>query len=1056
MSSSEWFGRDEAGGEGSRPEGAPGGGSGAGGRGRRPPTLTFGRRRGPLAPTIAIIVALGFLLSIGASLWTEVLWFNSVGFESVFVKQLVTKTLLFVLAFAVTAALVASSLVIGYRTRPIYAPVTPQQQNLDQYREAIEPLRKIALFAIPGVLGLLAGTGAAGQWKTFLLWRNGVPFGTRDPQFNLDLSFFVFTLPWIRFLLGFLTMALVMALLTAAFTHYVYGGLQIQVRAERTTRSARTHLAILLAALVLVRAANYWFDRYSLATKDSSLLTGIRYTDAHAVLPTKAILAVAAIMTAAMFIASIWTRSWRLPVVGVALLLITSVVVGGIYPALVQRFQVKPSEKSLEKPYIERGIAATRAAYGIDAVDTKPYAATTEASPGQLRDDAETIPGIRLVDPIVVSPTFKQLQAVKSYYAFPDALDVDRYKIDGKIKDTVIAVRELDLAGVPENQRNWLNDHTVYTHGFGVVSAYGNQRGADGQPVFYEQNIPPVGPLGDFEPRIYFGEQSPQYSIVGAPSGAGPREFDYPDSGSAGQKNNTYAGDGGVSLGSFFRKAAYAMKYRELNFLLSDAVNNKSRILDHREPLERVQRVAPWLTLDGNPYPAVVDGRVQWIVDGYTTTADYPYSKLQELDGLTSDSVTASSSAVRPIGSGQVNYIRNSVKATVDAFDGSIKMYAWDDQDPMLKAWQKAFGQPVRPLSEISGDLMSHLRYPEDLFKVQRSTLAKYHVTDANSFFGGNDFWKVPNDPAQEDKLVQQPAYYLTLAMPDQDKPSFSLTTTFQPVGDREVLSGFLAVDADAGTTQGQRRDGYGTMRLLELPRDTTVKGPGQVENDVNSSNQTSEAFTLTLNQFLNQSRQQGSRVTLGNLLTLPVGGGLLYVQPIYVSAKATSAYPLLRATVVAFGDKLAWSDTLDGALTGLFGGNSGATAGDSGTATNPPPTTGDGSGPTAPTDTVALDKALADIQAAYAAGQKALKDGDFAAYGTAQKQLDEAIKRAVAAAPKGGSVTVTPTPSGTATATPTATATHTVTGRGGGARFGSGAGRPVGWCLPTRGGAAR
>jgi uncharacterized membrane protein (UPF0182 family) len=436
--------------------------------------------------------------------------------------------------------------------------------------------------------------------------------------------------------------------------------------------------------------------------------------------------------------------------------------------------------------------------------------------------------------------------------------------------------------------------------------------------------------------------------------------------------------------------------------------------------------VAPWLTLDGNPYPAVVGGRIQWIIDGYTTTADYPYSRLTEIDSATSDSVTANSQAVRSIGSGRVNYIRNSVKATVDAFDGSVKLYAWDAQDPMLRAWSKAFGNTVRPMSEVSGDLMSHLRYPEDLFKVQRSMLTRYHVTDANSFYGGNDFWEVPEDPAQEERNVDQPPYYLTLKMPDQPAPTFSLTTTFKPLGDRQVLSGFLGVDADAGSQTGQRRADYGTLRLLELPKDSQVRGPGQVQNDINSSNQTSAAFSLTLSQFLNNARQQGSRVTLGNLLTLPVGGGLLYVQPIYVSANSTSAYPLSRATVVAFGDKLAWSDTLDGALDGLFGGNSGASAGDSGTSTATPPTTGTGSGPTAPADEAALAKALADIQAAYDAGQNALKAGDFAAYGTAQKQLADAIKRAVAAAPKGGTVTVKPTPSPSATASPTSPPTTT------------------------------
>ncbi|MEP6856061.1 MAG: UPF0182 family protein [Pedococcus sp.] len=1036
MSSSEWFGQDGPGGEGGRGEGGRGegtprpGGAGAGGTGaggRRPPTLNFRRRPGPLAPTIFILVALSFLVSIGASLWTEVLWFGSVGYTSVFTTQLVTKVVLFLVGFLITSALVASSLLIAYRTRPIYAPVTAAQQNLDQYREALEPLRKVAIIAVPAVLGLLAGTGAAGQWQTFLLWRNGGSFGTKDPQFNLDLSFFVFTLPWIRFILGFLTMALVMALLAAAFTHYVYGGLQIQTRAERTTRATRTHLAILVAVLVLVRAATYWFDRYSLSVKESSLLTGIRYTDANAVLPTKAILAVAAIMVAGIFVASIWTRSWRLPVVGVALLVITSLVVGNIYPALVQRFQVRPSEKSLEQPYIERNIKATRAAYGIASVQSTPYAATTEASQGQLRNDAETIPGIRLVDPIVVSPTFKQLQSVKSYYAFPDALDVDRYSIDGKVRDTVVAVRELDVNGVPANQRNWLNDHTVYTHGFGVVAAYGNQRTTDGEPVFYERNIPQSGKLGEYEPRVYFGEKSPTYSIVGGAAGTSPREFDYPDNSAAGQKNTTYTAKGGVALSSFPRQAAYALKYREMNFLLSDAVTNKSRLLDHREPLDRVERVAPWLTPDGNPYPAVVDGRIQWIIDGYTTSADYPYSRLTEVGSATSDSVTARSSAVQSIGAGKVNYIRNSVKATVDAYDGSIKLYAWDDKDPVLKAWSKAFSNTVLPMSQISGDLMTHLRYPEDLFKVQRQMLTRYHVTDAASFYGGQDFWEVPEDPAQEQRNVDQPPYYLTLKLPEQPSAKFSLTTTFKPVGDRQVLSGFLAVDADAGSTTGKPSSDYGTLRLLELPKDSQVKGPGQVQNDIGSSNQTSAAFSLTLSQFLNNARQPGSSVTLGNLLTLPVGGGLLYVQPVYVSASSTTAFPLLRATVVAFGNKLAWSDTLDGALDGLFGGNSGATAGDSGTGggTTPttPPTGGSTPTPTpspsssGPADANALAKALADLQTAYAEGQDALRKSDFAAYGAAQKKLDDAIKRAVAASPKGGSVTVAPSPSATTTA---------------------------------------
>jgi len=631
-------------------------------------------RRGPLAPTLAILAVIIVVVTLAAQLWTEVLWFDSVGFSKVFWVELLTKIGLFVVCGVLTAVIVASSMLVGYRTRPVYPPVSAEQQNLDHYRELLEPLRRLATIAAPGVLGVFAGSAAASQWQTLLLWINRVPFGSVDEQFKLDIGFFVFTLPWLRFIVGFLTMALVLGTLAAAVTHYVYGGLQLQTKGERTTTSARVHLSLLLAALVLVRAGSWWLDRYSLTTEDSRLITGLTYTDQHAVLPTKAILAVAGVMCAALFVATIWTHSWRLPAVGVGLLVVCAVVVGGIYPALVQSFKVQPSEKSLEAPFIQRNITATRAAYGLTNAQVKTYQASITANQGQLRNDAATIPGIRLVDPSVVSPTFKQLQAVKTYYQFPDALDVDRYTIDGKVNDTVVAVRELDLSGLPSSQRNWVNDHTVYTHGFGLVAAYGNRSGQDGQPVFFEQNIPPVGPLGAFQPRIYFGESSPDYSIVGGPASGAKKELDYPDSSATGQQNNTYAAKGGVSIGNFARKVAYAIKYREIKILLSNTVNPDSRLLDYRTPRERVERVAPWLTLDGNSYPAVVNGRVQWIIDGYTTSADYPYSRLQQINNVTADSLTARTTSVQALQAAQINYIRNSVKATVDAYDGSVAL----------------------------------------------------------------------------------------------------------------------------------------------------------------------------------------------------------------------------------------------------------------------------------------------------------------------------------------------------------------------------------------------
>ena len=1013
MSERDWFGDDAE---------ASGQGNGSGGAAR---TATRERRRSPLVTTLLILVVVGIAASLIAQFWTEVLWFDSVRFRSVFLTELGAKVLLGVVGGVVTAGIVGSSLYIAYRTRPIYAPTSTNQDALERYRAAVEPLRRIAMIGIPLVIGLLSGLGAAGQWETFLLWRNAQTFGKTDPQFGLDVGFYVFTLPWLTFVVAFLSMALIIGVIVAAFTHYIFGGLQFQARARRTTSAARLHLSILLAAIVLVRAASYWLERYSLTTKSTDLMTGIQYTDANAVLPTKAILAIASIMCALMFLSVIWTRSWRLPIVGVVLLLVVSVVVGGIFPALIQSLRVRPSEKSLEAQYIQNNINATRDAFGLANIQTTPYNAATTATQGQLRNDTATVPGIRILDPNVVSATYKQLQAGKSYYQFPDTLDVDRYTVDGAQSDTVIAVRELDLDGVPDGQRNWLNDHTVYTHGYGLVAAYGNRKDPDGKPVFFEQNIPSTGKLGQFEPRIYFGEQSPDYSIVGASAGSAPREFDFPDASAAGQANTTYMGQGGVPIGSFPVKVAYAIKYREMNFLLSDAVNSESRLLDHRTPRDRVARVAPWLTLDGNAYPAVVDGKVLWIVDGYTTTADYPNSHLTSIEQATSDSITSTRQSVQSIAAGQVNYIRNSVKATVDAFDGTVRLYAWDESDPMLKAWMGAFPDTVQPMSAIPGDLMAHLRYPEDLFKVQREILARYHVTDPGTFYGSNDLWKVPADPTREQRPnapVDQPPYYLSIAMPGQSDPEFSLTTTFMPFGTREVLTGFLAVDSNAGAAAGQRREGYGQLRLLELPKDSNVKGPGQFQNDINSSNVPPPGGGLGLSQFLNIQKQQGSSVVLGNLLTLPVGGGLLYVEPIYVQANTASAFPLNRAIITAFGDKLAWSDSLDGALDALFGGNSGAKSGDStGTGSTTPPSTGNGTSPqpsnppAQPSDNAALAKALSDAQQAVNDADAALKAGDFAKYGEAQTRLKAAIAAAAAAAPTG---TATLTPGGTPTST--------------------------------------
>ncbi|WP_313716440.1 UPF0182 family membrane protein [Arsenicicoccus bolidensis] len=985
----------------------PGGAGGAARARRRPGRGRAGR--GWLGPLLTIVAVAALALGALASVWTQVLWFDSVRFSRVFTTELLTKAGLFVTGALVVGALACSSILIGHRLRPVYAPVTDEQVALDRYRAMLDPLRRLAVWVVPGVLGVFSGTALASQWQTFLLWLHRVPFGKQDPEFGMDIGFFVFTLPWVSFLLDFALMGLVLAAIVAALTHYLYGGLRPPGMSGRSTKAAVVHLSCLFAAVALVQGLSYWFGRYDLAVADSGRITGITYTGAHAVLPGRSILAVAAVLCALFFLASIWTGSWRLPVVGVSLLAVCALVIGTIYPMLVQSLKVKPSERTLEQPYIQRNIEATRSAFGLDKVVKTPYKAETTVSSGQLRGDADTIPGIRIVDPAIVGQTFEAIQAVKAFYSFPASLDVDRYRLEGKLVDAVVGARELRLDDLDRSWRNWVNDHTVYTHGYGLVAAYGNRRGPDGQPVFFEQNIPSTGKLGTYEPRIYFGEESPTYSIVGAPEGSGDAELDHPDGSAGGQRNTTYRGAGGVQIGSFPRRLAYAIAYREPNILLSSAVNPESRLLDIRKPRERIGRVAPWLTLDGDPYPAVVDGRVQWIVDGYTTSANYPYSQLTEIDDATSDALTARSANVAALAPARVNYMRNSVKATVDAYDGTVTLYRWDEQDPVASAWDKAFPGLMKPRSEISGDLMSHLRYPEDLFRMQRAVLAEYHVTSAGDFRAGQDRWRVPSDPTVlAEKKVAQPPYFLTMAMPSQQEASWSLTSTYIPNGDRDVMAGYLAVDSDAGDIAGKPASGYGQLRMLAVPRSTTVPGPGQVQNDIASSSVKGADTDQTLTDYLNNNNRGSSKVLLGNQMTLPVGEGFLHVEPVYLSGTNENSYPSMRVVIVSFGGRIAWARTLEGALDQLFEGDSGADApsgGDDG-GTQPPKGEQEPTGPLTSKER-ALRAAIEDMQGAYQRGQEALKKGDLEAYGKAQADLRKALTEAARNQPGGGSATL-------------------------------------------------
>ena len=931
------------------------------------------RNRLPFVITGAILFLIAAAFIYFSGYYIDWLWFKSVGFTSVWSTVLFTKIQLFFIVGLLTSAIIASNVYIAFKRRPLYVPTSVEISGVERLRAQIEPVRRWVFIGITAALIYFSGSSGMVFWKEWVLFNNATDFGVKDPQFGIDISFFAFKLPLYQALIGWGISTLILATLASVFVHYMYGGIRTQVQTDRTTVAARVQISILLGLIVLLKAVAYWFDRYALALKEGRLITGLTYTDVNALLPAKAILSAIAVVCSLLFFANIVRRSWLLPAAGTALMVISSVLIAGIYPGAIQQFQVKPSESSKEAPYIQRNIDATRAAYGLENVAMQDYNATISTSAGQLAKDAATIANIRLMDPNVLSATFRQLQQIKPYYSFPESLDIDRYTVNGVSRDAVVAVRELNIEGNPS--RNWINDHLVYTHGFGFVAAYGNTVDADGKPNFVVGDLPPTKGLGDFQPRIYFGENVPDYSIIGGKKNNSPVEFDYPDDASAnGQKNYTYTGTGGVPVGNLFNKLLFAVRYGEQRIVLSNLINADSKILYNRNPRERVTKVAPWLTLDGDPYPTVVDGKILWIIDGYTTSTGYPYSRSTSLAAATEDALTANSTSVTAQANRSVNYIRNSVKATVDAYDGTVTLYQWDEKDPVLKTWMKVFPGTVKAKSAISQGLLDHIRYPEDMFRVQRDILSSYHVKSAAAYYGGQDFWRVPRDPSTFGANAgAQPPYYMTLQMPGAPKPTFSLTTPFVPRGGRENLSAFAAVDATAGPN-------YGKITVLQLPRSTNIAGPSQVASNFEAKPEVANALSLL--------RQGGSDVVLGNLLTLPVGNGLLYVQPVYVRATANAAaYPLLQKVLVSFGDVIGFDNSLKGALDQVFGGNSGTGAGVT------PSTSSNTS--SASSD---LASALRSAKQAIADGQAALAKGDFAAYGRAQDRLKSAIAAAIAA----------------------------------------------------------
>jgi len=871
------------------------------------------------------VVVVAVLLAVIAGIWTDYLWYSSVHQTRVFDTTYSVKWLLFVITAVFMASVVGANIWLAYRLRPAGPAGGSVHQGVEAYRQAIDPHRRAVMIVLLSLIGLISGLIAASDWRTWLMFINRVPFGQADPQFRMDISFFVFVYPFIRMLLAFLFTAVLLSLILAVAVHMLYGGLR-PARRVSPTRGARAHLFVLAGVFIALKAVAYWVDRYGINFSQRGVVqTGASYTDVNAVLPAKTVLAVIAVICAALFLAGAVRRTSLLPGIGFGLLVLSAVLIGGVYPLIIQQFVVKPNEQVKERPYIQREINATRAAYGVASAQVTPYPAVPTKSTNVLAADAAAVPDFRLLDPDVTSTAFQQLQQVKGYYQFAGVLAMDRYLIGSNTvpQDTVIGVR--DMAGPPAGQGNWINTHLIYTHGYGVVAATAAQAQATGNPNFIEHNIPPAGQMHVTQPRVYFGHEGASYVIAG---GRQP-ELDYPNESSGGQQNNSYHGGGGVPIGSFGSRLLFAIKFRELNILLSSAIDSNSRVLYIRDPLARVQKVAPFLTLDGDPYPVVVGGQILWVVDGYTTTDNYPYSKRIGLNASTSNTYSPGGLAVGP--SGEVNYIRNSVKATVNAYTGVVHLYQWGPASPVLRSWMKSFPGLIMPSSQIPSQLKPHLRYPEVLFDAQRQILAQFHVEDPAAFYGGQNFWTIPNDPTKGKTIqVSQPPYYLTLAnLPGATKPEFSLTSLFTPRA-RANIAAFISVNSNPLSPD------YGHIRILQLPQATAIPGPQQIQSNFESFPRASEQLSLL--------RRGGSKVTLGNLVTVPLGGSLLSVEPVYVSASAagnTGSYPQLReyftfyyygggaaGNVVGFGDTLASSLAQVFASSGQAPGGTGGTTG--------------------------------------------------------------------------------------------------------------------------------
>ena len=880
-----------------------------------------------------VLLLLLFLSARGiAGFWTDYLWFDALGFGGVFSDLLLSRVALAAIFTVIFAVLLCVNLWVADRLAPRFRQPGPEEQFLERYQVMMRGRRVwFARIGVSLLFGFIAGIPVASQWKDWILFTHSTSFGEKDPLFGVDVGFYVFRLPFLTFLMDWLFASLVIILIITAVAHYLNGGIRLQVQGRRVTPQVKAHLSVLLALLAILRAAGYWLQRYELLTSTRGFVDGATYTAVKAELPAINLLFLISLLAAVLLLVNIWQRGWRLPIIAVGLWGLVAVVAGTIYPTFVQRFVVQPAESERERPYIERNIAATKKAMNLDQVIEEPYRVDPLDS-AELPANADNLQNVRLLDPAIVPDTFKRLQGLRGYYEFND-LDVDRYVLPGSddAQQVVLAARELNPADLPIE--TWEGRHLAYTHGYGLAMAPASKIKSDGTPAFINLNVEAAGP--DLaRPELYYGEQLPGYAVVGT-----RRDEISLNSQTGAEESSRYEGGGGVEMGSFLRRAAFALRFGEWNLFVSNLISSESKILYVRDVIDRVKLLAPFLAFDNDPYPVVTNGQVKWVVDAYTATDRYPYAQMVDT------SVLLPGSGLRM----RFNYARNSIKAVVDAYDGSVKFYIVDENDPMAKAYQKAFPELFDPISEAEPGLVEHFRYPEDLFRVQTSVYSRYHIEDPQQFYQRANAWNVAQNPPSTQSTTQtvtetnaagqvtrtreqrMPPYYTMLRLPGQEDLQFQLVRPFVPFSDRDERKELQAI-----MTASSDPNSYGQLRVLELDQSPLPEGPAIVDTDIKQ----------TFAQDLTLLDQRGSQVTFGDMQLLPIGNSLIYVRPWFVSATSTTPVPELRYVSVSYQGQAYRGSSLEEALAAAFPGSRlelGTVIG--GTEVEPPPAVEPGGG---------------------------------------------------------------------------------------------------------------